>query len=148
MPGGSPRTNIPKPDALYSAPNAAPTSGRGAFTSVHPAKIGGAPDAGYAHTCTRSTPLSRVAAKSSAQPLSMKGCVTRAAFDGTSIHIAGRGAGAGAGAGDGVGDGDGLGAGAGDGDGDGDGPVESSNPHAFTGSGPGAGDGSGFGADP
>src|SRR4051794_29581363 len=61
----------------------AATSSRREPTGVAPANTAAAPDAGYAHTCTTSTPLS-VAATSSAHPATPNGCRTAAPAAGRS----------------------------------------------------------------
>src|SRR5262249_28074669 len=101
-PGGRPATVNPKPLlANRDAPTYAPTSGRKPPIVAAPTHTGGAPDAGYAHTCTASTPLPVAAPASTAHPARPNGCRSVAFCPGVSIDMIGfDAAGAGVGAGD------------------------------------------------
>src|SRR5262245_42024391 len=77
-----------KPAFRYRAPNSAATSGRTAGVIV-PAKIGGPPDAGYAHAWIRETPVSVAASRSAAPPERTKVPVTVVPFAGVPIQMNG-----------------------------------------------------------
>ena len=76
-----------KPEGVKAPPKIAPTSGRDTHTAFAPRNTGEPPAAGYAQTCTASTPVPDGAAASMAHPLTVNPDVTVAPGRGVSTNM-------------------------------------------------------------